>query len=145
MKYFGNEEMEAKRFDKSMERYERSATQVWTSLGWLNFGQGVIFGIGTMVMMVMSALAVQRGEQTIGDFVFINVMLMQLSVPLNFIGFVYREIRQGLTDIEAMFDLLDVDAEIVDQLAPQRAHAAAMDQQHALVIEPDAAIADLLP
>jgi ATP-binding cassette subfamily B protein len=114
VKYFGNEEMEAKRFDKSMERYERSATQVWTSLGWLNFGQGVIFGIGTMVMMVMSALAVQRGEQTIGDFVFINVMLMQLSVPLNFIGFVYREIRQGLTDIEAMFDLLDVDAEIVD-------------------------------
>jgi ATP-binding cassette, subfamily B, heavy metal transporter len=114
VKYFGNEDMEAKRFDKSMEQYERSATQVWTSLGWLNFGQGVIFGIGTLVMMVMSALAVQSGQQTIGDFVFINVMLMQLSIPLNFIGFVYREIRQGLTDIEAMFDLLDVDAEIVD-------------------------------
>jgi len=114
VKYFGNEEMEAKRFDVSMARYERTATQVWTSLGWLNFGQGVIFGIGTMAMMVMSALAVQRGEQTIGDFVFINVMLMQLSVPLNFIGFVYREIRQGLTDIEQMFDLLDVGPEIVD-------------------------------
>lgn len=114
VKYFGNEEMEAKRFDVSMARYEKTATQVWTSLGWLNFGQGVIFGIGTMAMMVMSALAVQRGEQTIGDFVFINVMLMQLSVPLNFIGFVYREIRQGLTDIEQMFDLLGVGPEIVD-------------------------------
>ena len=115
VKYFGNEEMEARRFDQSMARYETSATQVWTSLGWLNFGQGVIFGIGTLVMMLMSAIAVQNGTQTIGDFVFINALLMQLSIPLNFIGFVYREIRQGLTDIEQMFDLLEVDAEIVDK------------------------------
>ncbi|GCA49054.1 putative multidrug export ATP-binding/permease protein [Sinorhizobium sp. KGO-5] len=115
VKYFGNEEMEAKRFDKSMERYERAATQVWTSLGWLNFGQALIFGAGTAVMMTISALAVQRGEQTIGDFVFINAMLIQLAIPLNFIGFVYREIRQGLTDIEHMFDLLDVRAEVVDR------------------------------
>jgi len=114
VKYFGNEEMEAKRFDSSMARYEKAATDVWTSLGWLNFGQGVIFGLGTTVMMVMSALAVQRGEQTIGDFVFVNALLLQLSVPLNFIGFVYREIRQGLTDIEQMFDLLEVQAEVVD-------------------------------
>ena len=114
VKYFGNEQMEAQRFDQSMERYERSATQVWTSLGWLNFGQAVIFGAGTAVMMVMSALAVQRGEQSLGDFVFINAMLMQLSIPLNFIGFVYREIRQGLTDIEQMFDLLEVEAEVID-------------------------------
>jgi ATP-binding cassette subfamily B protein len=115
VKYFGNEEMEAKRFDRSMERYERAATQVWTSLGWLNFGQALIFGAGTAVMMTISALAVQRGEQTIGDFVFINAMLIQLAIPLNFIGFVYREIRQGLTDIEHMFDLLDVQAEVVDK------------------------------
>ncbi|WP_288429199.1 ABC transporter ATP-binding protein/permease [uncultured Agrobacterium sp.] len=114
VKYFGNEDMEAKRFDASMARYEKSATAIWTSLGWLNFGQGVIFGLGSTVMMVMSALAVQRGEQTIGDFVFINALLLQLSVPLNFIGFVYREIRQGLTDIEQMFDLLEVEAEVVD-------------------------------
>nr|WP_299502488.1 ABC transporter ATP-binding protein/permease [uncultured Rhizobium sp.] len=114
VKYFGNEEMEAKRFDQSMERYEKSATQVWTSLGWLNFGQGVIFGVGTAVIMVMSALAVQSGQQTIGDFVFVNALLMQLAMPLNFIGFVYREIRQGLTDIEQMFDLLEVEAEVVD-------------------------------
>lgn len=115
VKYFGNEEMEAKRFDRSMERYEKAATQVWTSLGWLNFGQAMIFGAGTAVMMIMSALAVQRGEQTLGDFVFINAMLIQLAIPLNFIGFVYREIRQGLTDIEHMFDLLDVEAEVVDR------------------------------
>ncbi len=114
VKYFGNEDMEARRFDASMAKYEKSATAIWTSLGWLNFGQGVIFGLGSAVMMVMSALAVQRGEQTIGDFVFINALLLQLSVPLNFIGFVYREIRQGLTDIEEMFDLLEVQAEVID-------------------------------
>ncbi|ENN86298.1 putative ABC transporter, ATP-binding protein [Rhizobium freirei PRF 81] len=114
VKYFGNEEMEAKRFDQSMARYEKAATSVWTSLGWLNFGQGVIFGLGTTVMLVISGLSVLNGHQTVGDFVFINAMLLQLSVPLNFIGFVYREIRQGLTDIEEMFDLLEVKPEVVD-------------------------------
>ncbi|MFJ6322433.1 MULTISPECIES: ABCB family ABC transporter ATP-binding protein/permease [unclassified Rhizobium] len=114
VKYFGNEEMEAKRFDQSMARYEKAATGVWTSLGWLNFGQGVIFGLGTTVMMVMSGWSVLNGQHTVGDFVFINAMLLQLSVPLNFIGFVYREIRQGLTDIEEMFDLLEVQPEVVD-------------------------------
>ncbi|NLR95539.1 ATP-binding cassette domain-containing protein [Rhizobium sp. P38BS-XIX] len=114
VKYFGNEEMEAKRFDQSMAKYEKAATGVWTSLGWLNFGQGVIFGLGTTVMMVISGLSVLNGHQTVGDFVFINAMLLQLSVPLNFIGFVYREIRQGLTDIEEMFDLLEVQPEVVD-------------------------------
>lgn len=115
VKYFGNESMEAKRFDASMARYEKAATQTWTSLGWLNFGQAVIFGVGMAVVMVMSALEVQAGTQSIGDFVFINAMLMQLSIPLNFIGFIYREIRQGLTDIEQMFDLLDVKQEVVDK------------------------------
>ncbi|NSZ16212.1 ABCB family ABC transporter ATP-binding protein/permease [Agrobacterium vitis] len=114
VKYFGNEDMEARRFDASMARYEKAATQVWTSLGWLNFGQGLIFGVGMTVMLVFSALAVQRGEQTIGDFVFVNALLLQLSVPLNFIGMLYREIRQGLTDIEQMFDLLAVEPEVRD-------------------------------
>jgi ATP-binding cassette, subfamily B, heavy metal transporter len=114
VKYFGNEEMEAQRFDKSMARYEKAATDVWTSLGWLNFGQGVIFGLGTTVMLVFSTFAVLNHTQTVGDFVFVNSMLLQLSVPLNFIGFVYREIRQGLTDIEEMFDLLEVQAEVKD-------------------------------
>lgn len=115
VKYFNNEAMEAERFDKAMEGYERAATQVWTSLGWLNFGQGVIFALGLGACMALSAYEVTQGTQTLGDFVFINAMLMQLSIPLNFIGFIYREIRQGLTDIEQMFDLLDVDQEIKDK------------------------------
>jgi ABC-type transport system involved in Fe-S cluster assembly fused permease/ATPase subunit len=115
VKYFNNERMEAERFDRSMARYEIAATKTWTSLGWLNFGQGLIFGVGMTIMMWMSALEVMAGTQTIGDFVFINAMLMQLSVPLNFIGFIYREIRQGLTDIEQMFDLLDVPQEVTDR------------------------------
>lgn len=115
VKYFNNEAMEAERFDRSTARYEVAATRTWTSLGWLNFGQGVIFGIGMTVVMVLSALEVKAGTQSVGDFVFVNAMLMQLSVPLNFIGMIYREIRQGLTDIENMFDLLDVKREIVDR------------------------------
>jgi ABC-type transport system involved in Fe-S cluster assembly fused permease/ATPase subunit len=115
VKYFNNEAMEAERFDRSMARYETAATRIWTSLGWLNFGQGVIFGIGMTIVMAMTAMEVMAGTQTVGDFVFINAMLMQLSVPLNFIGFIYREIRQGLTDIEQMFDLLDVAQEVVDR------------------------------
>ncbi len=115
VKYFNNEAMEARRFDRSMERYEAAATQIWTSLGWLNFGQGVIFGTGMAIVMCLSAWEVTRGTQTIGDFVFVNAMLMQLAVPLNFIGFIYREIRQGLTDIENMFELLDVKQEVEDR------------------------------
>ncbi|OXS99339.1 metal ABC transporter permease [Notoacmeibacter marinus] len=114
VKYFGNEDMEAARFDRSMARYEVAATRIWTSLGWLNFGQALIFGIGMAVVMVMSALAVREGTQSVGDFVFINTILMQLAVPLNFIGFVYREIRQGLADLEQMFGLMDVTEEITD-------------------------------
>jgi ATP-binding cassette subfamily B protein len=115
VKYFNNEKMEAERFDRSMRRYEVAATRTWTSLGWLNLGQGVIFGLGMTAVMVLSAREVMAGTQTIGDFVFVNSLLMQLSVPLNFIGFIYREIRQGLTDIEQMFDLLDVRQEVVDR------------------------------
>ncbi len=81
----------------------------------MNFGQGVIFAAGMAVMMIMSAMDVQAGKQTIGDFVLINTLLMQLSIPLNFIGFIYREIRQGLTDIEQMFDLLDEKQEVTDK------------------------------
>ena len=115
VKYFGNEEMEARRFDASMARYEKAATRVWTSLAWLNFGQAVILGIGMGACMVLSALAVQRGEQTLGDFVLINALLLQLSIPLNFIGFLYREIRQGFADLEAMFGLLGEEREIADR------------------------------
>jgi ATP-binding cassette, subfamily B, heavy metal transporter len=119
VKYFSNEKMEAQRFDRSMERYEDAATRTWTSLGWLNFGQGVIFGVGMAAVMALSAWEVSRGTHTIGDFVFVNAMLMQLSVPLNFIGFIYREIRQAMTDIEQMFDLLDVKEEVTDREGAQ--------------------------
>jgi ATP-binding cassette subfamily B protein len=115
VKYFNNEKMEAQRFDRSMARYEAAATKTWTSLGWLNFGQGVIFGVGMTIVMWLSAREVIAGTHSVGDFVFVNAMLMQLSQPLNFIGMIYREIRQGLTDIEQMFDLLDVRQEIVDR------------------------------
>jgi ABC-type transport system involved in Fe-S cluster assembly fused permease/ATPase subunit len=115
VKYFGNERMEAERFDRSMARYEDAATKTWTSLGWLNFGQGVIFALGMAIVMAMSAREVMAGTQTVGDFVFINALLMQLAVPLNFIGFVYREIRQAVTDIEQMFDLLDMKQEVTDK------------------------------
>jgi len=115
VKYFANEKMEAARFDKSMERYERSAIRIWTSLGFLNFGQAFIFYAGTVVILVMAGLGVMNGQLTLGDFVLLNTFLMQVYRPLNFIGFVYREIRQGLTDIEEMFKLLDQDPEVQDK------------------------------
>ena len=115
VKYFSNETMEAERFDRSIARYEEAATRIWTSLGWLNFGQGLIFGLGMAAAMGLSAVEVMHGTRTVGDFVFVNAMLMQLSIPLNFIGSLYRDIRQGLTDIEQMFDLLDVRQEVTDR------------------------------
>ncbi len=115
VKYFGNEELESRRYDESMARYEAAATRTWTSVAWLNFGQTVILGIGMAVCMIMSGLAVQAGTQTIGDFVLINALLMQISIPLNLIGYIYREIRQGLADLEAMFELLMVDQEVKDK------------------------------
>ncbi|MEM8853033.1 MAG: ABC transporter ATP-binding protein/permease [Pseudomonadota bacterium] len=115
VKYFNNEGMETERFDSSMARYEKAAVRTFTSLAWLNMGQTVIFTIGLTVLMVMSARAVMAGEQTLGDFVMINALLMQLSIPLNFIGFVYREIKQALADIEEMFGLLDMRQEITDK------------------------------
>jgi ABC-type transport system involved in Fe-S cluster assembly fused permease/ATPase subunit len=115
VKYFGNEQREADRFDRSMARYEKAAVRTWVTLAGLNLGQGAIFGIGTAICMVMSARAVMAGTQTIGDFVLINALLMQLAMPLNFIGFIYREIVQGLADIEAMFKLLAVPPEVIDR------------------------------
>jgi len=114
VKYFGNEELETRRFDESMEKYEKAAVETWVSLAHLNNWQTVIFSIGMITCMVLSARGVMNGTQTIGDFVMINALLMQLAIPLNFIGFLYREIRQGFADIEQLFDLLDQNAEIKD-------------------------------
>jgi ABC-type multidrug transport system fused ATPase/permease subunit len=116
VKYFANEKMEADRFDGAMAGYERSAVRIWTSLGFLNFGQAVIF-YGRLIRSSRSwrSVGVMNGTLTLGDFVLLNTFLMQIYRPLNFIGFVYREIRQGLTDIEEMFKLLDQNPEIEDK------------------------------
>jgi len=115
VKYFANEKMEAERYDVAMASYERSAIRIWTSLGWLNFGQAVIFYGGFLIISIMAILGVMGGRLTLGDFVLLNTFLMQIYRPLNFIGFVYRELRQGLTDIEEMFKLLDQNPEIEDK------------------------------
>lgn len=115
VKYFANEEMEARRYDQAMAGYERSAIRIWTSLGYLNFGQAVIFYAGFLIIALMSIVGVMNKTLTLGDFVLLNTFLMQIYRPLNMIGFVYRELRQGLTDIEEMFKLLDQDPEIVDK------------------------------
>ncbi|MFN3171551.1 MAG: ABCB family ABC transporter ATP-binding protein/permease [Hyphomicrobiales bacterium] len=114
VKYFNNEAMESRRFDGAMAKYEKAATQTYTSLATLNFGQTFIFTVGLVVCMIMSAQAVQAGTQTLGDFVMINALLLQLWQPMNFLGFVYREIKQGLVDLETMFDLLRQNPEIND-------------------------------
>jgi ATP-binding cassette subfamily B protein len=115
VKYFGNEELEAGRFDASIARYVKAAIRTYTSLGVLNTGQAIIFTAGTVICMLLAARDVTRGTLTVGEFVMINSILMQLYVPLNFMGMVYREIKQGLIDIETMFALLHEPAEIVDQ------------------------------
>ena len=127
VKYFGNEQHEAARYALSMDSYEKAAVKTWVSLAVLNAGQAVIFSVGLTVVMLMSALAVRAGGGTVGDFVMINALMIQLYMPLNFIGSSYREIKQGLIDVEQMFSLLKVNAEIADRpgarpLAVSEAH-----------------------
>ncbi len=115
VKYFGNEGLEAKRFDTSMRRYEQASLKSYWSLGALNSGQAVIFTIGLTLAMILAARGVIAGTHTIGDFVMINAMLIQLYIPLNFMGMIYREIKQGLVDLETMFTLLGEHPEIDDK------------------------------
>ncbi len=115
VKYFGNEALEAQRFDASMARYEKAAIRTYTTLGFLNSGQAVIFSTGMVACMLLAARDVTLGVLTVGDFVMINALLIQLFIPLNFMGMVYREIKQGLIDMETMFVLLNEPAEIVDR------------------------------
>ena len=115
VKYFGNEEMESRRYDSSLAVYQKAAISTWVSLAWLNFGQTVIFSIGMATCMALSAYGVMQGTQTVGDFVLINALLMQLSIPLNFFGSMHREIKQGLVDLEAMFSLMRQPAEVTDK------------------------------
>ena len=114
VKYFGNEELEARRFDKSMARYEQAAIKTYYSLGVLNSGQSVIFTTGMTAAMLLTVSGVLSGTQTVGDFVMINALMIQLYMPLNFMGMVYREIKQGLVDIETMFAILSQTPEVKD-------------------------------
>ena len=106
VKYFNNEEHEARRFDHALQRYEDAATKSTTSLALLNVGQGVIISVGLTLVMIMAGYGVVGGTMTVGDFVLVNAYLIQLYMPLNFLGFVYREIKQSLVDMEQMFALL---------------------------------------
>jgi len=115
VKHFNNENIEEKRFDDAMAGYEKASIKTLTSLSFLNFGQTAIFTIGLTLCMVLSGLEVKAGDQTIGDFVLINALLMQLAIPLNFFGFIYREISQGLTDLNSLFSILKIEPEINDK------------------------------
>jgi ATP-binding cassette subfamily B protein len=124
VKYFGNEEHESKRFDESLARYEKASVKSQVSLNALNVGQAVIISCALAVMMLMAASGVAHHTMTVGQFVLVNTYLMQLYVPLNFLGFVYLQLNQGLIDMEQMFTLLRVNHEITDKpgatvMAPQ--------------------------
>jgi ATP-binding cassette subfamily B protein len=114
VKYFGAEQREAARYDRSMERYEQASVQTYTSLTLLNTGQAVIFTLGLTATMLMCAVGIRQGRNSVGDFVMINAMMIQLYQPLNFMGMVYREIKQAIIDIEKMFEVLGRKAEIKD-------------------------------
>jgi ATP-binding cassette, subfamily B, heavy metal transporter len=115
VKYFGAEERESRRYDRSMARYEEASVRAYTSLAVLNAGQAVVFTIGLALTMVMCVLGIKAGTNTVGDFVMINALMIQLYQPLNFMGMVYREIKQALIDIETMFAILAREPEIKDE------------------------------
>jgi ATP-binding cassette subfamily B protein len=115
VKYFNAEAREAARYDRSMERYEKASTQTYTSLAVLNAGQAVIFSIGMTIVMILAARDIMAGRVSIGSFVLVNAMLVQLYIPLNFMGMLYREIKQALIDIDDMFDIIEKNPEIEDK------------------------------
>jgi ATP-binding cassette subfamily B protein len=115
VKYFGAEARETQRYDRSMERYEKASTETYTSLAVLNSGQAVIFTIGMTIIMMLAARDIMAGRVTIGGFVLVNAMLVQLYIPLNFMGMLYREIKQAIIDIDDMFRILERNPEIQDR------------------------------
>lgn len=114
VKYFGNEQHEYNRFDKALAGYEHAAVKSQLGLSLLNLGQGAIIGFGLVAVMYLAAEGVRNGSMTVGDFVLVNTFLLQLYLPLNFLGFVYREMKQGLVDMEKMFDLIRTEPDIQD-------------------------------
>jgi ATP-binding cassette subfamily B protein len=136
VKYFGNERHEAARFDQALAKYERAAVRSQVTLNMLNIGQSVIIALGLAAIMMLSATGVASGHMSVGRFVLANTYLMQLYTPLTFLGFVYRELKQGLVDTEHMFRLMQVGAEVTDgpgarELAPDStAPALAFEDIH---------------
>jgi ATP-binding cassette subfamily B protein len=116
VKYFGAEKWEAERYDAAMRQYEAAAIKTNYSLAFLNFGQALLITAGLVAVMVMAAIGVQNGTLTVGDFVIVNAYMIQITMPLNFLGTVYREIRQALIDMGDMFDLLEQPAEVTDKV-----------------------------
>jgi len=114
VKYFGNEQFEAERFNQSRQQYEYAAIKSQMSFTVLSLGQTTIISVGLIVMMAMAAQGIIQGQMSLGDFVLVNAYLLQLYQPLNFFGFIYSEIKQALVDMENMFELLGVEQEIVD-------------------------------
>ncbi|TYB91113.1 ABC transporter ATP-binding protein/permease [Oceaniovalibus sp. ACAM 378] len=115
VKYFGAEQREAERYDGAMEKYVAAALSTSYSLAFLNFGQALLITIGLVVVMVMAAVGVGNGTLSVGDFVMVNAYMIQITLPLNFLGSVYREIRQALIDMADMFGLLEQPAEVQDK------------------------------
>ena len=115
VKYFGAERREAERYDRSIARFEQASVKTYTSLAILNAGQAVIFTIALTAVMLMAARSVVRGEASVGQFIMVNALMLQLFIPLNFMGMVYREIKQGVTDIERMMDVLEQVPEVADK------------------------------
>ena len=128
VKYFSAEEREAQRYDRSMARYEGASVKAYTSLAVLNAGQAIVFSVGLAVAMVLCAYGIEAGRNTVGDFVMINAMMIQLYQPLNFMGLVYREIKQAVIDIETMFSILLRRPEIEDRSGapPLKVHAGSI-------------------
>jgi len=119
VKYFSAERREAARYDVAMARYEKAALMTSYSLAFLNFGQAFLITLGLILVMIMAAIGVRQGLLTVGDFVMVNAYMIQITMPLNFLGTVYREIRQALVDMGEMFDLLEQPAEVVDRESAQ--------------------------
>jgi ATP-binding cassette subfamily B protein len=119
VKYFGSEAHEARRYDRSLDTYVRASIDTYTSMAVLNSGQGIIFTAGLTVCLVMAAMDVVAGHNTVGHFVMVNLIFLQLFVPLNFMGTMYREIKQSLLDIEYMLEILAQNPEIEDKPGAQ--------------------------
>ncbi|HEU0186491.1 MAG TPA: ABC transporter ATP-binding protein/permease [Gallionellaceae bacterium] len=132
VKYFGNEQYEVRRYDEHMEKWETSAVQNQTSLAALNAGQSAIIALGVTVLMLLAARDVVAGAMTVGDLVLVNVFLIQLYMPMHFLGFVYREIKHSIIDMERMFKLLDEHREVQDApgAPPLKVTAGAVRFEH---------------